>query len=167
MDVRVKEGWALKNWCSHTMVLEKRLLRVPWTAQRLNQSVLKEINPEYSLEELVLKLKLQYFGHVMWRASLLEETLMLWKTEGRRRWRRQRMRWLDDITYSVEMNWANSRRQWRTGKPDVLQLIRSQGIGHNLAIEHQQSLLQFSSLNFMGNRWGNSENSVRLYFSGL
>ena len=138
MDVRVKEGWALKNWCSHTMVLEKRLLRVPWTAQRLNQSVLKEINPEYSLEELVLKLKLQYFGHVMWRASLLEETLMLWKTEGRRRWRRQRMRWLDDITYSVEMNWANSRRQWRTGKPGMLQSMGSKRVVHDLATEQWQ-----------------------------
>ena len=132
MDVRVK-GWAQKNWCFCTMVLENRLSRVPWTAQRSNQSVLKEINPEYSLEELMLKLKIQYFGHLMWRAN---------SRQGR-----QRMRWLDGITYSVEMNWANSRRQWRTGKPDVLQLIRSQGIGHNLATEHQQSLLQFSSLN--------------------
>ena len=129
------------------MVLEKRLSRVPWTAQRSNQSVLKEINPEYSSEELILKLKFQYFGHLMWRANSLEETLMLWKIEGRRRWGQQRMRWLDGITYSVEMDWANSRRQWRTGKPDVLQLMRSQGIGHNVATEHQQSLLQFSSLN--------------------
>ena len=146
MDVRVKEEWAPKNWCCRTMVVEKRLLRVPWTAQRSNQSVLREINPEYSLEELMLKLKLQYFHHLMWRASLLEKTLMLWKIEGRRRQVWQRIRWLDGITYSVDMKWADSRRQWRAGKPDVVQLMRSQGIRHNLATEHQQSLLQFSSL---------------------
>ena len=81
-----------------------RLLRVPWTAKRSNQSILKEINPEYSLEGLMLKLKLQYFGHLMWRADSLEETLMLRKTEGRRRRGWQRMWWLDGITDSVEMS---------------------------------------------------------------
>ena len=73
-----KEGWALKNWCFWTVVLE-RLLRVPWTARRSNHSVLKKINPEYSLKVLMLKLKLQYFGHLMWRANSLERTLMLGK----------------------------------------------------------------------------------------
>jgi len=72
-----------------------RLLRIPWTVRRSNQSILKEINPEYSLEGLMLKLKLQYFGHLMWRANSLEKTLMLGKIEGRRRRERQRMRWLD------------------------------------------------------------------------
>ena len=78
-------------------------MKVPWTAQRLNQSILKELNPEYSLEGLLLKLKHQYFGHLMQRADLFEKTLMLGKTEGKRReW--QRMRWLDIITNSMDMN---------------------------------------------------------------
>ena len=78
-------------------------MRVPWTARRSNQSILKEISPEYSLEALMLKLKLQYFGHLMRRADSLEKTLMLVKTKGRRRRGRQRMRWLDWITDSMDM----------------------------------------------------------------
>ena len=77
-------------------------MRVPWTARRPNQSILKETNPEYSLEGLMLKLKLQYFGHLMWRANSLEKILILGKIEGKRR--RQRMRWLDNITDSMDMN---------------------------------------------------------------
>ena len=88
---------AFKLWCW------ERLLRVPWTARRSNQSILKEINPEYSLEGLMLKLKLQYFGHLMCRTVSLEKTLMLGKIEGRRRGQ-QRMRWLDGITYSMDMS---------------------------------------------------------------
>ena len=79
-------------------------MRVPWTARKSNQSILKEISPEYSLEELMLKLKLQYFGHLMQRADSLEKTLMLGKIEGRRSRGRQRMRWLDGITSSMDMN---------------------------------------------------------------
>ena len=82
----------------------RRLLRVPWTARRSNQSILKEISSEYSLEGLMLKLKLQYFGHMMRRANSLEKTLMLGKIEGRRRRGRQRMRWLDGITDSMDMS---------------------------------------------------------------
>ena len=78
--------------------------RVPWTARRYNQSILKEISPEYSLEGLMLKLKLQYFGHLMRRIDLMEKTLMLGKTEGRRRRGQQRMRWLDGITDSMDMS---------------------------------------------------------------
>ena len=78
-------------------------MRVPWTARRSNQSILKEISPEYSLEGLMLRLKLQHFGHLMQRADSLEKTLMLGKTEGRRRRGRQRMRWLDGITDSMDM----------------------------------------------------------------
>ena len=89
--------YAFELWCW------KRLLRVPWTARRSNQSILKEISPEYSLERLMLKLKLQYFGHLMWRADSLEKTLMLGKIEGRRRRGRQRMRWLDGITDLMDM----------------------------------------------------------------
>ena len=79
-------------------------MRVPWTARRFNQSILKEIIPEYSLKELMLKLKLQYFGHLMQRTGSLEKTLMLGKIEGRRRRGRQRMRWLDGITNSIDMS---------------------------------------------------------------
>ena len=82
----------------------RRLLRVPWTARRSNQSILREISPEYSLEGLMLKLKLQYFGHLMQRANLLEKTLMLGKTEGRKRTGGRRMRWLDGITDSIDMS---------------------------------------------------------------
>ena len=89
---------AFKSWCW------KRLLRVPWAARRSNQSILKEINPEYSLEGLMLKLKLQYFGHLMRRADSLGKTLMLGKIEGKMRRGQQRMRWLDSITDSMDMN---------------------------------------------------------------
>ena len=88
---------AFELWCW------RRLLRVPWTARRSNQSILKEISPECSLEGLILKLKLQFFGHLVRRADSLEKTLMLGKIEGRRRRGRQRMRWLDGITDSMDM----------------------------------------------------------------
>ena len=88
----------LLTWCW------RRLLRVPWTARRSNQSILKDISPKYSLEGLMLKLKLQYFGHLMWRTDSFEKTLMLEKIEGRRRRGRQRMRWLDGITDSMDMS---------------------------------------------------------------
>ena len=99
--VKKTESWridAFELWCW------RRLLRVPWTARISNQSTLKEINPEYSLETLMLKLKLQYFSHLMWRADSFEKTLMLGKIEGRRRRGWQRMRWLDGITDSMDMS---------------------------------------------------------------
>ena len=98
-----KQSWAPKDWCFELWCW-RRLLRVPTTARRSNQSILKEISPEYSLEGLMLKLKLQYFGHLMRRTDSLEKTLMLGKIEGRRRRGQQRMRWLDDITYSMDMS---------------------------------------------------------------
>ena len=106
MDVKVgtikkAESWrieAFELWCW------RRLLRVPWTARRSNQSILKEISPGCSLEGLTLRLKLQYFGHLMWRADSLEKTLMRGKIEGGRRSEWQRMRWLDGITDSMDMS---------------------------------------------------------------
>ena len=89
--------YAFKLWCW-------RLLRVPWTARRSNQSILKEINPKYSLEGLMLKSKLQYFDHLMWRGDSLEKTLLLGRTEGKKRREWQRMKWLDSITDSMHMN---------------------------------------------------------------
>ena len=104
MDVRVglkkAECWRIDAF----ELCWRRLLRVPWTARRSNQSILKEISPEYSSEGLMLKLKLQYFGHLMWRTDSLEKPLMLGKIEGRRRMGRQWMRWLDGITNSMIMS---------------------------------------------------------------
>ena len=101
-ELDCEDSWALKNifelWCW------RRILRVPWTARRSNQSILKEISPECSLEELILKLKLQYFGHLMWRVDPLEKTLMLEGIGGRRRRGWQRMRWLDGITDSMDVS---------------------------------------------------------------
>ena len=97
------KGWEPKNWCFWTVVLEKTL-RVPWTAKRSNQSILKEISPAYSLEGLMLKLKLWYFGRLMWGVDSLEKNLMSQKIEGRRRRGQQRMRWLDGITDSIDMS---------------------------------------------------------------
>ena len=106
------ESWTIKKAeCWRIDVFElwcwRRLLRVPWTAVRSNQSILKEISPEYSLEGLMLKLKLQYFGHLMWRTDSLEKTLMLGKIEGGRRRGWQRMRWLDGITDWMDMSLSN------------------------------------------------------------
>ena len=120
---------AFELWCW------RRLLRVPWTARRSNQSILKEINPGCSWEGLMLKLKLQYFGHLVRRADSLEKTPMLGGIGGRRRRGRQRMRWL--MASPTRWAWVsvNSRSWWRTGRPGMLQFMGSQRFGHDWATE--------------------------------
>jgi len=119
---------AFELWCW------RRLLRVPWTARRSNQSILKEISPGCSLEGMMLKLKLQYFGHLMRRADSLEKTLMLGGIGGRRRGQ-QRMRWLDGVTDWWTWVWVNYRSWWWTGRPGVLQFMGSRRVGHDWATE--------------------------------
>ena len=137
------ESWTIKKvehgrinafelWCW------RRRLKAPWTTRRSNQSILKEISPEYSLEGLILKLKLQYFGHLMRRSNSLEKTLMLRKIEGGRRGRRERMKWLHGITDSTDMSW------WWWGKPAVLQSMVSQRVGQDWATELNWKVIQLT-----------------------
>ena len=116
---------AFEFWCW------RRLLSVPWTARRSNQSILKEINPKYSFEGLMLKLKLQYFGYLVGRADSLGKTLMLGKIEGGRKRGRQRMRWLDGIADSMDMSLNILREMGRTGQPGVLPSMGLQIVGHD------------------------------------
>ena len=134
------ESWTIKKAeCRRIDAFEvwcwRRLLRVPWTSRRSNQSILKETSAEYSLEELMLKLKLQYFGHLMRRADLFEKTLMLGKIDDGKRRGWQRMRWLDGITDSMDMGLVNSSCWWWTGRPGVLQFMGSQRAGHDWVTE--------------------------------
>ena len=131
--IKKVERWridAFELWCW------RRLLRVPWTAKRSNESILKEISPEYSLEGLMLKLKPQYFGHLMWRADSLEKTLMLGKTEGRRRRGQQRgwYGWMAPVTRWTWV-WTSFGSWWWTEKPGVLQSMGSQRIRHDWVTE--------------------------------
>ena len=134
------ESWTIKKAeCRRTDAFElwhhRRLLRVPWTARRSNQSILKEISPEYSLEGLMLKLKLQYFGHLLWRTDSFEKTLMLGKIEDGRRRGRQRIRWLEASPTQWTWVWVNSRSWWWTGRPGVLRFTGLQRVGHHWVTE--------------------------------
>ena len=145
------ESWTIKkveHWKIDTFELWcwRRLLRVPWTARRSKQSILKEINPEYSLEGLMLKLKLQYFGYLVWRADSLEKTLMLGKTEGKRRCEWQRMRWLEWHQWlngqEFEQTQGDSERQ---GSLECF--MGSKSVGHYSATEQLIKILK--DINFL------------------
>ena len=135
------ESWTIKKAeCRRIDAFElwcwRRLLRVPWTVRRSNQSILKEISPEYSLEGLMLKLKLQYFGHLMWRTDSFEKTLMLGKIQGTRR-KGKNGGWDDWMALLTQWTWiwVSSGTWWWTERPGVLQSMGSQRVGHNLATE--------------------------------
>ena len=129
-----KEGWVLKTRCFQIVVLEKTL-ESPLDSRKSNQSILKEINPEYSLERLMLKLKLQSFGHMMWRTDSLEKTLMLERLKaGREGDDRGWDGWMASLTRWTRI-WKNSKRQWRTRKPGMSQPLGSQWIRHDLVTE--------------------------------
>ena len=150
------ESWTIKkveHWRIYAFELWcwRRLSRVPWIARRSNQSIPKEINFEYSLEGLMLKLKFQYFGHLMRRANALEKTLILGKTEGRRRGHERG--WDGWMASPAQWTWvwANSRRWWRTRKPGVLQSMRSQRVGHDWVTEQcilERFILYWSIVNY-------------------
>ena len=134
------ESWTVKKaehqridvfelWCW------RRLLRVPWTTRRSNQSLLKEISPGCSLEGMMLKLKLQYLAHLMRRVDSLEKTLMVGGIGGRRKRGRQRMRWLDGITVSMDVSLSELRSWWWTGRPGMLRFMGLQRVGHDWATE--------------------------------
>ena len=153
--IRKAEHWridAFELWCW------RRLLGVPWTARRSSQSIVKEISPEYSLEGLMLKLKFQCFGHLMWRTDSLEKTLMQGKIEGRSRRGWQRMRWLDGITDSKDMCLSKLQELWGTGKPGVLQSMGSQRVRHDWVTELIESpLMEMRLANFLKDAFQNAD----------
>ena len=134
-ELDCEESWVPKNWCFWTVVLEKTL-DSPLDCKEIQPVHLKgDQSWVCSLEGLMLKLKLQYFGHLMGRVDSLEKTLMLGGIGGRRRRGRQRMRWLDGITDWMDMSWVNSGSWWWTGRPGMLRLMGSQRVGHDWKTE--------------------------------
>ena len=148
--IKKAEHWridAFELWCW------RRLLRVPWTARRPNQSILKGISPGCSLEWLTLKLKLQYFGYLMWRADSLEKTLMLGKIEGRsRRGDRVLDGWMASLTQWTWV-WVNSRSWWWTERPGMLQFMGLWRVGHNWATELNWTLCYLFFFSFLGMKY--------------
>ena len=145
------EHWridAFELWC-----WRRRLLRAPWTARRSNQSILKETSLGCSLEGLMIKLKLQYFGHLMGRVDSLEKILMLGGIGGRRRRGQWRMRWLDGITDSMDMGSGKLWSWWWTGWPGVLQFMGSQRVGHDWATELNWNLSYWMKLTIVILSW--------------
>ena len=161
-----KEGWVPKDWCFWSVVLEKKgLFRVSWTASRSNQSILKEMSPESSLEGLMLQLKPQYFGHLMWRANSLEKTLMLGKIKCRRRREQQRIRWLDGVTDSMDTKlsklweivkdretccaiWTYS--PWGCKELDMIEWLNKNNIGYRslLLMKHRKHVELINCIKF-------------------
>ena len=133
-ELDYKENWAPKNWCFWTVVFEKTLERVSWTARRPNQSILKEISPQYSLEGLMLKLKLQYFGHLMWRTNSFEKTQMLGRLQLGEGADRGWDGWMASPTQWTWV-WVNSRSWWWTGRPGLLLSMGSQRVRHDWVTE--------------------------------
>ena len=167
------ESWTVKKaecWRIDAFELWywRRLLRIPWTARRSHKFILKEISPGCSLEGLMLKLKLQYFGHLMRRADTFEKTLMLGKIEGRRRRGQQRMRRLDGITDSMEWVWVDSGSWWWTGRPCVLWSMGSQRVGHDWATELTELICAFLWwYDFCGNHCGDPSVFFQEFFCAL
>ena len=148
--IKKAENWRIdgfKPWCC------RKFWRVPWTVRRSNQSILKEMNPEYSLEGLMLKLKLQHLGHLMQKANSLEKTLMLGKVEVRRRWGQQRTRWLNGITDSMDMNLSKLQDMVKNRQTWMLQSMELQRIGHDWVTELNWIYIAFKVINAITQVW--------------